>query len=639
MVSPAARYGNWPAGRRAGRWHPSEYNVSLAEPWVLKRGAGFLMRWQRMTLRCVGSGVLGWGLCACGAAAQVSPPGPSPTNMLATDRQEKRSQDRQAAIFLDVAAATGLDFVHNNGMSGELYFLEMMGAGAGLLDYDGDGDLDAYLVQGHHLEPGYRPGPEEALGRLFRNELRVGADGTPVLRFTDVTEAAGLVANGYGMGVATGDYDRDGHVDLYLANFGANQLWRNRGDGTFEDVTGSAGVNDPRWSVGASFVDYDRDGWLDLAVVNYNRYSLESDHACHSAATGRQDYCTPTAYPTDPSTLFRNRGDGTFEDVSMPSGFATKQGPGLGIVASDFNLDGWPDILVANDGEPNLLWINQAGQRFVEEGLSRGVAVNRHGVPEANMGVTVADLDQDCDEDVFITHYRDQMNTLWLGDGHGLYEDRTPESGLGFVSLPFNGFGVGDLDYDNDGRLDLYIANGDVTIVAEQFAAGDPHPLKNTDLLFRGGQGEKFEDVTAHAGPAFQIPAVGRGASVGDVDNDGDPDILATYNHGPARLLLNQVGQDASWLGLRLVAGEPPVDSLGAQVMVTLADGRRVCRRARTDGSYASAQDPRVLIGLGRDGPPREVAVTWPDGLRESFDGLMPEQYHTLRKGTGNKVP
>ncbi|MCB0215048.1 MAG: CRTAC1 family protein [Caldilineae bacterium] len=543
-------------------------------------------------------------------------------------------------VFEEIAAAAGLDFVHENGMSGQRYFVEMMGAGLALFDYDNDGDLDLYLAQGHSLAPGSAPPADASLGRLYRNDLGPGSPGSEAaLRFTDVTEPSGIRAGGYGIGVAAGDYDRDGFVDLYLANWGSNQLWRNRGDGRFEDRTEAAGVDDPRWSSGASFVDVDRDGWLDLAVVNYTRYSLSGDHPCHSAATGRPDYCTPTAYPADSSSLFHNRGDGRFEDWSAQVGLAERTGPGLGIVAGDVDRDGWIDLLLANDGQPNQLWMNRGGGRFEEQGLRRGVGVNRQGLAEANMGVVLADLDEDCDEDLFITHYHDQMNTFWRNDGDGVFEDRTPESGLGFVSLPDNGFGAVEIDFDNDGRLDLFTANGDVTGIPAQVAAGDPLPLKQRDRLYRNFGAGRFEDRSDRAGDAFAEPAVGRGAAGGDLDNDGDLDLVVAYNHGPVRLLRNRIGQDAAWIGLRLVEGDPIVDSLSARVELRLTDGRRLCRRVRVDGSYASAQDPRVLIGLGRGGQVAEARVTWPDGQDEGFGALETGRYQTLRRGEGGGLP
>jgi hypothetical protein len=544
-------------------------------------------------------------------------------------------------VFHDVAAATGLDFTYTNGLTGQHYHVETVGAGGALVDYDGDGDLDVFLVQGHPLDPpGAKPATPGAAyqARLFRNDLTVGADGKRTLHFTDVTAASGIDARGFGMAVAAGDYDNDGWPDLYVANWGSNQLWHNNGDGTFTDVTAKSGTDDPRWSSGASFVDYDRDGWLDLVVVNYNRYNLADDHPCFDMRSGMRDYCGPSAYPSQPSSLFRNRGDGTFEDVTASTGFSATYGPALGVVATDINRDGWPDILVTNDGQPNGLWINEGGKKFRDEAMLRGVAVNRAGAAEANMGVVAADMDSDCDDDVFITHLNGETNTLWANDGTGVFTDETPKSSLGPVSLPFTGFGVADLDFDNDGLPDLFVANGDVRNMADSVNAGDPWPLKQTNQLFHNLGGGRFEDVTGSAGDFIKQPAVGRAVAMGDLDNDGASDLLVTYENSPTQLLMNNGGHDAHWLGLRLVGKDGRRDMYGAEVTVDLADGRKLCRRVRADGSYAVAQDPRVLFGLGSAGQVATVHVRWPDGQRESFPVPAPGQYHTLRQGGGSPV-
>jgi hypothetical protein len=585
----------------------------------------------------------GWGvvvglavaLAACGGAAgtggtgQAGAPTGASTGAVATG----------GPIFRDVAASTGLNFTHFNGMIGQRYFVEFVGAGGALFDYDNDGDLDVFLPQGYLLgsaPSGTTPaGPAPAGGRLYRNDLTTGPDGKPVVHFTDVTEASGIKANGYGIAVTTGDYNNDGFVDLYLSNWGSNQLWRNKGDGTFEDVTKASGTDDPRWSTGASFVDYDKDGWLDLVVVNYNQWTIESNHPCYHPVSSRPDYCGPSAYPAVPSSLFRNRGDGTFEDVSLKTGLATKYGPALGVIAADFNRDGWPDILIANDGQPNTLWINDSGHRFTEDALARGVAVNRAGLPEGNMGIAAEDFNDKCSDDVFITHLNRETNTLWANDGTGVFEDVTPGSGLGQPSLAFTGFGVAPLDYDNDGKLDLFVANGAVVVIAEQLAAGNPLPLEQTNQLFHGLGGGKFEDATARAGDFITHPAVGRGVAMGDIDNDGDSDLLVTYNNGPVQLLENLGGQDHSWLGLRLVGGTPQRDMVGAEVTAKLSDGRTVCRRAHTDGSYASASDPRILLGLGNGTTVSSLSVRWPDGKVEAFPVPATGKYTTLVAGKG----
>ncbi len=326
----------------------------------------------------------------------------------------------EAAIFTDRATELGLDFAHTNGMSGKFYFSEIVGPGGALFDYDNDGDLDVYLVQGHMQGPGTRAG--QYRDRLFRNEL--AGSGSRSLRFTEVTEESRIRAAGYGMGVATGDYDNDGWVDLYVTNFGANQLWRNQGDGTFAEVAGSAGVGEARWSVPATFVDVDNDGWLDLFVGNYVEYTIESHKLCRTLA-GAPDYCGPHSYRPEPDRLLRNRGRGkdgrvTFEDWSARTGIVSEYGGALGAVAADFNADGWADLYVGNDGMPNQMWINQKGAGFHNDALMAGTGVNFRGQPEASMGVTVGDFDADGDEDLFLPHHIRETNTLYLNHGSGL---------------------------------------------------------------------------------------------------------------------------------------------------------------------------------------------------------------------------
>ncbi len=520
-------------------------------------------------------------------------------------------------IFRDLAAKSGLDFVHFNGMSGELYFPEMTGQGGALFDYDGDGDLDAYLVNGSMLGPGktladalFPPrGPLPPRDRLFRNDL-VATDGRPEPRFVDVTEASGLDARGYGMGVAVGDYDGDGFQDLYVTNYGPNELWRNLGDGTFADVTAEAGVGDPLWGTSAAFFDADADGDLDLYVVNYVEFDLERNPRCF-APSSRRDYCGPSAFEPQPDRFYRNLGDGRFEDVTLKALVGYRPGPGLGVVSGEFNGDGRTDFYVANDGAVNQMWLNRGDGTFVDEALFAGTALNRYGRPEASMGVAAGDFDLDGDEDLFMTHLMGESNTLYVNDGSGLFEDRTTESGLGSASLPYTAFGTGWIDYDNDGRPDLLTLNGAVRILEEQAAAGDPFPLKQPSQLFRN-LGGRFEEVSAVAGPALTIPEVGRGAAFGDVDNDGDVDVLALVNNGPARLLVNEVGAGAAWLGI-VATGARGAPALGTRLAVG-TDGAVRRQGVRTDGSYCSANDPRVVFGLEDAEGGEWVGASWPGG-------------------------
>ena len=540
--------------------------------------------------------------------------------------------------FVETAAQAGLDFVHFNGMSGKLYIAEMMGAGVALLDFDRDGDLDVYLVQGSMLG---EAGLEDALlpprhappltDRLYRNELvPAGA-----LRFADVTREVGLApAPGYGMGVATGDYDRDGDVDLYVTRFGPNQLLRNDRGERFVDVTAASGADDRRWSVAAAFADFDRDGWLDLYVGNFVDFSLASHRPCQSEA-GWPDYCGPLSYRPQPDRLLRGSADGTFRDDSLGSGIRAVAGNTLGAIPNDFDGDGWLDLYVANDSQPNFLWRNQRDGRFVNVAEMAGAAVNDKGQAEASMGVDAGDMDGDGDEDFFMSHLTLESNTLYENVGDGLFLDRSAASGLGVPSVPYTGFGTVFFDYDLDGVLDVYVANGAINRQADQLAEGDPLALRQPDQLFRGLGGGLFAEVEAPAGDL--PPAVGRGAGVGDVDNDGDPDLVVTGNSGAVRLLLNQGAAGAHWVGLRVVDGPGGSDSLGAWVGVRTARESR-WRRVRTAGSYASASDPRVLVGLGVETAIDGVEVRWPSGETELFRGVPIDRYSTLARGRGEPL-
>ncbi len=561
-----------------------------------------------------------------------------------SDAPGRASPDRTAAaagpIFVDAAQSSGLDFVHFNGMTGELFYNEMMGGGVALFDYDKDGDLDIYLTQGRrqgpnppmadHRDPSRRDEP--LIDRLFRNDLGIGADGTPTLQFTDVTQKSGIHSDGYGMGVATGDFDNDGWVDLYVTNFGPNVLLRNQGDGTFEDVTASSGTGDRNWTIGATFLDFDRDGWLDLFSGNYLEFSLASHTPC-PMPSGALTYCGPGAYLPQPDTLFRNLGNGSFQDVSISSGIRSEFGAGMGVVAADFNGDAWIDFFVTNDGMPNQLWINRHDGTFANDALFAGVSVNQDGQPEASMGVDAGDFDGDGDQDLFLTHLIRETNTLYANDGAGLFEDVSMSSGLGQLSLSRTSFGAGWFDYDNDGWLDLLTVSGAVVALGPQLRAGETYPLAQTNQLFHNQGAGRFGDTSSVAGDVLHLSEVSRGAAFGDIDNDGDIDVVVGNSNGPVRLLLNQWGQDRAWLGLEVMAGGS--HALGALVVVSRTDGIVLWRRVHTDGSYASAGDPRVLVGLGDATAINSIEVRWPDGLREKWTDVEPDRYTILKRGQG----
>ncbi len=535
-------------------------------------------------------------------------------------------------MFREVARETGLHFQHFTGASGDYYLPEITGAGVAVFDYDNDGDLDVYLLQGSSLgsdeneSPSFPPPKEHWPGnRLFRNDLVPSGR----LQFTDVIEAAGVGHEGYGMGVAVGDYDADGNLDLYVTNFGPNVLYRGSSDGTFTDVTSQSGAADNRWSTSAAFLDYDGDDDLDLFYTNYVEFSIEDNRECYEPA-GARDYCDPAFYAAVPDRLLRNDGDGRFSDATASAGIDQAFGSGLGVTCTDFNGDHLVDIYVANDGNPNQLWMNQGGGRFQDVALVSGAALNADGRSEAGMGVTAADFDQDGDQDLFMTHLARETNTLYLNDGQGRFEDATPRYGLGMQSFPFTGFGAAWFDYDSDGFLDLFIANGAVTMIESQ--RGSPYPFRQTNQLFRNEAGRRFHEVSGTAGDAFAQPEVSRGAAFGDIDNDGDIDIVVTNNNGPAHLLLNETPHQDSWLQLRLQSGGGNREGIGAEVAVVRPGLPPLIRIVRRDGSYVSSSDARLHFGLG-ESKASQVVVRWPSGQKETFrvENRRSETFHRGR--------
>ena len=538
-----------------------------------------------------------------------------------------------SSVFVESAAATGLTFTHVNGATGKYYLPEQMGAGVALFDYDNDGDLDVFVVQDGPLDnasPGATPGYPTS--RLFRNDLTKGPDGKPRLHFTDVTAQAGVGLRAYGMGVAVGDYDNDGHLDLFVTSFGQDTLFRNNGDGTFTDVTKTAGVSDPFWSTSATFFDYDRDGDLDLFVANYLDFTLAGNKTC-TDGSGARDYCGPRTYRPAPDRLYRNDGNGHFTDVTEASGISRADGAGLGVVAGDYNNDGWLDLYVANDATPNQLWINKHDGTFADEGPLSGAAFNAAGNPEGSMGIASGDYDADGNEDLFVTNIIGETFALYRNDGTGNFEDVRVRSGLAALTASVTGFGTDWFDYDNDGWLDLFVANGAVNVIEAQRGQSNPFRMKN-QLFHNTGKGT-FVDASAAGGPAFDLAEISRAAAFGDIDNDGDTDIVVTTNGGPVRLLLNQGTPRNHWLGIALEQSPGNRFGIGSRVGVERSGKPTLWRRVHTDGSYLAVSDPRVHVGLGASSAIDGVVVQWPDGARERWTSIAADRLVTLRRGTG----
>jgi enediyne biosynthesis protein E4 len=551
-----------------------------------------------------------------------------------------KSPRQNRALFEDVAKQSGLDFWQFSGAKGDLALPEITGSGAALFDYDNDGDLDVYLVQGAPMAPqgadkaavalpqGWKPG-----NRLFRNNLaRTGK-----LSFTDVTESAGVGHADVGMGVAAGDYDNDGYADLYVTNYGHNVLYHNNGNGTFTDVTRTAGVESSGWSTSAAFIDFDRDGYLDLVVVHYVEFYPRD---CY-APDGRREYCGPQSFGRTVTQLYRNLGNGRFEDVTSAVGLTAARGPGLGILTGDFGGNGWPGFMVANDGAANHLWLNEGNQKrraFREAGLDRGLAYASDGRARAGMGVAAGDLYGDGGEDVVVTNLPNEGFTLFHRRALGDYMDSSVQSGLLHMSLPYTGFGVGLLDIENRGLLDMFMANGAVQAVPSE--QGQTFPYRERNLLLRNmGKGKGFEDITSLAGPAFQQSDVSRAAVFGDVNNDGAVDILVTNNNGPARLLLNTAPNRGHWLLARLEGVRSNRSGYGSVVELVRKDGTSVKRWVRSDGSYLAANDPRVHFGLGASPNVDRIQVHWPAGGCDSWSQSAVDQIVTLREGSGQACP
>ena len=527
--------------------------------------------------------------------------------------------------FANATAEAGIEFHHFPGATGRKFIVETMGSGGGFFDYDGDGDMDIYLVNGAPFRgmPDAPPPPETApRNALYRND----GDGT----FTDVTEASGTGDTGYGMGCAMADYDGDGDVDLYVTNFGPNVLYRNRGDGTFEEVGAAAGVDDRRWGSSCLFADLDRDGWLDLYVVNYLETTVEDDRHCGEKKPGWRTYCHPYLYDGVPDVYYRNRGDGTFEDWTARGGVGLAEGRGLGVVGTDFDNDGDLDIYVANDFSPNFLLRNRGDGTFEEVGEALGVAYGERGMREAGMGVDAADVDGDGWPELWVTNFSQETNSLYGNLGGELFEDRVAQAGLASASFVPLAFGTGFFDLDLDGALDLVVGNGHVEDVIHLYFDFQTHAQPNQ--VFRNRGHGTFEEISATVGESFAARHVTRGLAAADYDLDGDLDLLITNCDGPARLLRNDSTATGSWISLLPLTGSPPRVAWGARLELTIG-GRTIVREVRPGGSYLSQHEPWVHVGLGKAKKVERLGIVWPSGRKESFEGLASGRRYRVDEG------
>jgi hypothetical protein len=533
----------------------------------------------------------------------------------------ERVHDAAPAVqFRDISAAAGLDVTHVNGASRDKYFAEIMGSGALFFDMDADGWLDAFLVDGGSIADRRVAGT--ARHRLYRNR----GDGT----FEDVTARSGIRHAGYGMGACAADYDNDGRVDLYITNYGPNQLYRNEGDGRFAAVPDAGGAGSALWSTSCAFADVDNDGLVDLFVTNYVQADPADNRLCTTPRSAMRAYCHPLTYAPLTSLLYKNRGRGRFEDVSAAAGIAAFRGNGLGVAVADIDDDGFVDLFVANDGTPNFLFRNRGDGTFEEGGLLAGVSVAADGRARAGMGTAFGDVDGDGRPDLVVTNHEFEMHALFRNLGDGLFADATLATGLGPLTLPYVGFGVAIVDVDNDTQRDLVIVNGNVVDNIAEFRPGGRHAQPN--LLLRN-DGGRFR-LSNHPGDALQVSGVSRALAAGDIDNDGDVDLLVTNNGGRAQLLANEGVRRGSALLIRVTGTRSNRDGLGARLRLTVGT-RTFVAQVTSGSSYLAQHDLRVHFGLGTASRADRLEIRWPSGLVDVVTDLPGDHIVTIREGAG----
>ncbi len=533
------------------------------------------------------------------------------------------AQEPPTFQFVDITARAGIDFTHVTGASGEKYMIETMGAGVVFFDYDGDLDPDLYLVNGGML-PGFQR-EESVTGALYRN------DGQG--RFSNVTAFSGLTFPGYGMGAAASDYDNDGDVDLYVTEFGPNRLFRNNGDGSFAEVAEWAGVVSHLWSVGASWSDLDGDGNLDLYVSNYLDFGFDNNPDCSQRKGGKvlRSYCLPDAFRGLPDALFRNRGDGTFEDVSQQAGIALPSGKGLGVLAFDYDGDGLSDLYVANDTVPNFLFRNHGGLYFTEEALQSGVAYDGDGRALAGMGVDVGDYDRDGDLDLVVTNFQGELNTLYRNDQGGFFTDVSSYAGVGRPSLRSLGFGTAFADLNNDGFLDIVAANGHVLDNTSELTEGSSYPQRN-QIFWNRGSG-RFNEVL-EVGPGFELVKVSRGLAVADLEGDGDLDLLFANSGDRPDLLANETSSGNA-LRLLLIGRAANRNAVGARLVLDIGGDEPMTTEVRAGSSYASQNELVVHIGLGSKTEVPSARIYWPGAGEETLGPLRAGELALVVEGLG----
>jgi len=524
--------------------------------------------------------------------------------------------------FENIAAAAGVTFTHINGASADKYLVETMGSGALFFDYDNDGWIDLFLVDGGSIAD--NAVSSHARHRLFRNA------GKGV--FKDATESSGIRHQEYGMGACAGDVDNDGRIDLYITNYGPNVLYRNGGNGVFTDVTRAAGVGLAGWSTSCAFLDIDGDGDLDLFVTNYLDAPKTNNRFCGDPQRRIRVYCHPLVYPAVANVLYRNDGKGAFTDVSAETGLNKYLGNGLGVAVGDYDDDGRPDVFVANDSVPNFLFHNEGGRRFSEIGLLAGVAVARDGKPRAGMGTEFADYNGDGRLDLVVTNHEFETTSLFRNDGGSSFVDTTLDAGISSATLPFVGFGVGFFDFDNDADLDLSIVNGHVIDNTALFRAGSTHAQRK--LLFQNTNGRRFAEISQQSGSGFAKDGVGRTLIGGDIDNDGDIDLVVTNNGGAAEILRNTGGNARNAIEIRVVGTRSNRDGLGARLTIT-AGGRTQVREIKSGSSYLGQNDLRAHVGLGEATRVDRIDVRWPAGQTESIRDVAANQIVTVTEGRG----